>query len=334
MNATTLLARRPARTAILRRLRPGRRSFAALLGVVVVLGGGWMWLRQSSLVAIRRVTVVGVSGADAGSVRRALVLAAKSMTTLDVHVGQLRTAVAPYPDVKALHVSTEFPHGLRIVVTEDIPLAVVSVFGQEIEVAADGTLLRDRSGAGPLPEIPMTIPPGGTRLTERSALNALAVLSAAPYQFLPKIGQVTTQAGHGVVVALRTGPSIYFGDTSHLGAKWRAAVAVLADPGSAGALYIDVTDPERPVAGGGTAAAQLAAGSQSATASGTATVGGATTTAAGAGQLTSTSAGATTTAPAATTTAPAATTTAPAATTTAPAATATGPAGTATSTTG
>ncbi|HWF56494.1 MAG TPA: cell division protein FtsQ/DivIB [Solirubrobacteraceae bacterium] len=326
VNATTLLGRRPARTPVARRWRPGRRTLAALIAVIVVLGGGWLWLRQSSLVAVRHVTVVGVSGADAGQVRRVLVAAGKGMTTLDVNVGQLRTAVAPYPDVKGLQVSTQFPHGLLIVVSEDIPIAVVSVGGQQTEVAADGVLLRDRTAAGALPEIPMTIPPGGTRLTERSALNELDVLAAAPYQFLPKISQVTTDSAHGVVVALRDGPSIYFGGTSGLAAKWRAAVAVLADQGSDGALYIDVTNPQRPAAGGGSAAAQLAAAGQSAATSGAATVGGATTTAAGTGQATSTSASGTTTTPAATTTAPTGTTTAPTGTTTAPAGTTTAPA--------
>ena len=41
---------------------------------------------------------------------------------------------------------------------------------------------------------------------------------------------------------LRNGPSIYFGDATQLGAKWTAAAEVLADSGSAGAAYIDVTD--------------------------------------------------------------------------------------------
>jgi hypothetical protein len=53
------------------------------------------------------------------------------------------------------------------------------------------------------------------------------------------------------VAQLRNGPSIYFGDANQLAAKWSAAVAVLADSGSAEAVYIDVTDPQRPAAGAG-----------------------------------------------------------------------------------
>jgi hypothetical protein len=78
-------------------------------------------------------------------------------------------------------------------------------------------------------------------------------------------------------VQLRSGPSVYFGDSADLDAKWLAATEVLADPGSAGASYIDVTDPSRPAAGASPAAV-TAAGLGTAGAGGTAS-GGQTTTA-------------------------------------------------------
>ena len=63
---------------------------------------------------------------------------------------------------------------------------------------------------------------------------------------------MSTVAGHGLVAQVRGGPSIYFGDATELPrAKWHPATAVLADPSSAGAAYIDVTDPVRPAAGAG-----------------------------------------------------------------------------------
>jgi hypothetical protein len=91
-------------------------------------------------------------------------------------------------------------------------------------------------------------------LTDPAAVSAVTVLAAAPYQLLPRITQVTTTGDHGVVAQVRGGPELYFGDTTELRAKWIAASEVLADPGSAGALYIDVTDPARPAAGAGAGA--------------------------------------------------------------------------------
>ncbi len=230
--------------------RPGLRVIVALAGVAGVLGGGFLWFRDSSLVAVQQVRVTGAGGADAGKVRAALAAAARNMTTLDVDMAQLRTAVQPYPDVKRLDVSTQFPHGMHIHVIEQIPVAVVLEAGRQIAVAGDGTLLHDVVPTSSLPAISLRIPPGGPRVTGY-ALSEVRLLGAAPYQLLPKIKGVSDGAAHGLVAQLRDGPSIYFGAPGQLAAKWNAATAVLADTGSAGAVYVDVSDPNRPAAGAG-----------------------------------------------------------------------------------
>jgi cell division protein FtsQ len=217
--------------------------------VLAVLAGGWLWLRDSSLVAVKRVSVTGLSGPDATRIRSALVLAARNMTTLHVRVDALRTAVAPFPVVKDVRVDTQFPHGLRIRVIEQTPVAAVVVGGHTIAVAGDGTLLHDVTAVQNLAVIPLRVPPGGSRLTDRAALSSVGLLAAAPWQLLARVSQVTSMPQHGLVVQLRNGPNIYFGDSGRLNAKWIAAAAVLADAGSGGAEYIDVTDPERPAAG-------------------------------------------------------------------------------------
>jgi cell division protein FtsQ len=273
-------ARRRHRGAVRSRAfpRPSLRVVVACIGVIALLAVGWLWLRDSSLVSVDRVSVTGQSGPDAAQIRTALIAAARNMTTLDVRMDQLRTAVAPYPVVKDLRVSTQFPHGIRIRVIEQIPVGAVTAGGRTIAVAGDGTLLHDVVVSARLPMIPLRVPPGGSRLTDGDALRAVAVLAAAPWQLLARVTQVTTISGHGLAAELRSGPTIYFGDAGRLAAKWIAASEVLADRGSAGAAYIDVTDPERPAAGGGpssaaggTAASGTAAGAGTAsTASGAA----------------------------------------------------------------
>ncbi len=232
------------------RLIPGPKVVLALIALVLALGGGWLWLRDSSLVAVKKVQITGVTGANAAQIRRALRASARTMTTLDVRTDQLRMAVSPYPIVKSLQVSTHFPHGVTIHVVEENPVGAVVVDGRTISVAGDGTLLPTVSATG-LPTIPIRIPPGGTRVTDPTARGAVGILAAAPRRLLESISEVTSVSGHGLVVQVRNGPSLYFGDATQIGAKWQAATAVLADPGSAGALYIDVTDPERPAAGAG-----------------------------------------------------------------------------------
>ena len=231
-----------------RRLPVRIRVLLAVVGVLAVVGGAWLWLRDSSLVAVRKVTISGVYGPDAGHIRSALTASARNMTTLDVRIGQLRTAVAPYPVVKDVRVSTQFPHGMRIQVIEHLPVGALTAGGRSVAVSGDGTLLQSVSTRS-LPEIPVRLLPGGAQVTDRATLDSLALLSATSPRLLARIAQVAENSSHGLVAQLRSGPSIYFGDDSDLSAKWAAATEVLADPSSVGATYIDVTDPSRPAAG-------------------------------------------------------------------------------------
>ena len=222
----------------------------AVVLVFALLGGAWLWVRQSSLVAVKRVSVAGASGPDAAQIRSALVSAAHDMTTLDVQMRHLRTAVSPYPVVKGLRVSTQFPHGMRIRVIEQVPVALVEVDGRRTPVAGDGTLLRDVTTNAELPSIGLSVAPGGTQLTGMAGTE-VRMLAAAPYQLLPKLQLASSDGTHGLVVQLRNGPRVYFGGADRLAAKWDAVTAVLADRSSAGADYIDVSVPTRPVAGTG-----------------------------------------------------------------------------------
>ena len=228
-------------------------ALLAALGVLLALGGGYMWLRDSSLVSVRRVSITGATGPDTGSIERALRRAARNMTTLHVRDDQLKNAVAPFPVVKDLRVDTAFPHGLRIRVIEQLPVAQITGAGRPLAVAGDGTLLHDVPAAA-LPAISVQVPPGGRRLADPGAMSRVLLLAAAPPAMLPRIVQVTLDPDHGLLAQLRNGPALRFGDGSTLRVKWQAAMAVLGDPGSAGADYIDVSDPRRPAAGSSSAA--------------------------------------------------------------------------------
>jgi cell division protein FtsQ len=251
-------ARRPARRpgagarTVIRRRRLGRRARLAMLtsvAVALLLFGAWTWFADSPLVSVDHVTVSGQSGPDAGHINAALESAARTMSTLDVQISRLRRAVAPYPIVRDVRVTTQFPHGMRIEVIERQAVGVIDAGGRRVAVAPDGTLMHDVVASASLPSIPMSLTPVGMRVTGGSAGDAIKLLAAAPSELLGKLSQVTTVATHGLVAQVRGGPSIYFGDPTDLAAKWIAASEVLADPSSAGALYIDVTDPMRPAAG-------------------------------------------------------------------------------------
>ena len=221
---------------------------AALLIAVLVAGG--LWLRDSSLVAVRHVEVTGLTGSQQQEIRSALEHAASSMTTLHVREDALRAAVAPFSIVKDIEVAPDFPRTLRIHVVSNVAVGVVELAGRRTPVTADGRVLADVAAADDLPLVPLERVPAGRRLDERDALEALAVLGAAPRALRTRIARVASSTPHGLELHVAPGPVLRFGDGTRANAKWAAAAAVLADDESAGASYVDVTAPERPAVGG------------------------------------------------------------------------------------
>ena len=235
------------------RRRPLRRRLLAFVAVLPLLGGGWLWLRDSPLVAVEHVQISGVQGVDAGPIEAALQGAARGMSTLDVNVGALRAAVAPFRVVRDLSVSTSFPHGLRIRVVEQLPVAVLACWwgthrgGRRRGGARARPALERRAAAGDHARrlgAPLTGACQGrdrARGAERAGRRATDAAG---------VGRARCSSGReGLTVAMRNGLSIYFGDATRPHAKWLSAARVLADSNSAGATYVDVRAPERPAAG-------------------------------------------------------------------------------------
>jgi cell division protein FtsQ len=224
-----------------------RRRMLVVLGVCLALAAGFQfWLRDSSLVAVEDVKVTGLTTKDAPRVRAALASAAHNMTTLHVDHAELERAIAAYPVVRALEVNADFPHRLEIRVLEHRPAALVG----GLPVAGDGTILRGLPVEGRLPKIDARGRLDGDRLSDPGALHAARVAGAAPAPLRGRLERIDLRSEEGIVVELRDGPELFFGDATHVRAKWIAAVRILADPEAAGASYIDVRLPGRPAAGG------------------------------------------------------------------------------------
>jgi cell division protein FtsQ len=220
---------------------------AAVLLTVVVLGALFLWLRDSSLVAVRQVEITGVTGSQAGEIRDALTEAAQDMTTLHVREDSLRDAVQAYPVVRELHADADFPHRLRITVNSYDPIGAMQLGGRSVAIARDGTVLDGTPTKG-LTVISASGSAAGTKITGTQATKLVRLLAAAPGPIRSR-AQRAYQGPSGLAVDLRNGPRLDFGDLSQLDGKWLAAAAVLADKDSQGASYVDVRLPERPVAG-------------------------------------------------------------------------------------
>jgi cell division protein FtsQ len=240
-----------SRLARHRRLRLG---LLAIVLAVPVLAGGWMLLRNSSLVSVERVHISGVHGPEAAEIEAALGRAARHMSTLDVRTGALGAAVAPYRVVSEVQASPSFPHGLQIRVVEQLPVAALTVAGERTAVAADGVVLGPALLSGSLPLLKegssgsAGLVPVGGHVQGSSLLGSLTLLGAAPPPLLKAVARMYI-GPQGVTAAMHNGLVVYFGNAARPHAKWLSLARVLADPSSAGAVYVDVRVPGRPAAG-------------------------------------------------------------------------------------
>lgn len=226
------------------------KPLAALAVVALALGTGWFWFRDSSFVTVDQVEVIGLSSSEAEGVRSALESAGRGMTTLHVREDELMAAIEHYQSVAGLRVQADFPHDLVIEVSEREPIAQVDLGGDVVAVGAGGRLMRGVEPTRKLPVLHATRLAPGDRLTDPDALAAVSVLASAPEPLRERVKTVLWSANKGLQLDLRKGPDLYFGSSERPEAKWMATARVLAEPSSAGAVYLDVRVPERVAAGG------------------------------------------------------------------------------------
>jgi cell division protein FtsQ len=250
LNPRRPAGRAPARARPVRRgalIR--RRLIVAAVAIVALYAGYMLWFRNLAWFAIDDVTVAGAT-TNAAAIKSAVERASGDMTSLHIKDNELRDAVAQFPTVASVRASTSFPHTLHVTITERLPVAFLKVGGRRTAVSADGYLLLGASfDPKRLPRIEGAAA-NGVRLDQDAAAQA-AILGATP---VPLRGRVTDSSWDdeqgGVVVNLDGGPDVRFGDASRARDKWIAAVTVLSSPEHGSPSYLDVSVPDRPVAGG------------------------------------------------------------------------------------
>lgn len=225
-----------------------RRRLIVLALVAAALAAGFQfWFRDSSFVRVERVEVTGLEGN--GGAEAALSSTAAEMSTLDVDEGALRAAVADQPDVASLSATADFPHALTIDVVVRRPAAYADADGGTI-LAGDGVVLAtgvDRPDG--IPPIVAEAPGAAGDRANGPALVLALILGAVPREVSAQVESARVDPENGPIVTLSGGLELRFGNTSQADLKWRAASAVLADPGLTSATYIDLSVPSRPVAG-------------------------------------------------------------------------------------
>ena len=235
----------------LARFVPSGRSllvaFAVVAGTIAVYSGAY----ASSVFAVERVEVLGappeimreVEAATQGVLGTSLV----AVDAADVE-GTLRAL----PSVAGVSVDRAFPHTLVVRIAPERAVAVARRGHSSWLVTGSGKVIREieTGSERAFPRLWLTrgvaIRVGGT--LPASYTPATKALAAAREEKLPRRVKAVRSTGAELTLVLHRGPEIRLGEAADLGLKVAVATAAFRLVGS-GTTYIDVSVPERPVAG-------------------------------------------------------------------------------------
>src|SRR5262249_27576047 len=205
--------------------------------------------------AVQKIEVVGAPAPVAAHVRAALA-PIEGSSLLALNSSEIERRLAKLPDVVAGDYNREFPHTLRISVRAEHPVAIA-------RRGANAGLVAASSGAiaavplKPHPELPRIwlAPSGdpdvGQPLTDRFALRAVRALALArTSHFGLHVRMVRVQQRALTFLLGTAGFELRLGELRAVPLKLAVAERIL--PGllaQGGFAYLDVSVPERPVAG-------------------------------------------------------------------------------------
>ncbi|MBE7323223.1 FtsQ-type POTRA domain-containing protein [Nocardioides sp. Y6] len=232
------MRRRFARRQWARRWGVWRPLLALVLVLGLVAGGGWL-VGFSSVLAVEEVVVEGTDHLSVDDV-----LAAAAVPVGDplvrVDVAAVARRVEAMAPVASAEVERDWPHGVRVVVSERVPVAVAWIGGRPRGMDAEGVVFRDfRRAPKGLPTVRVV---GDV---DREALQqAATVLSALPADLAEDVRRVDVETVDHVSLVLAGGRTVLWGSGEHSEEKAAVLAALLK---AHQASRYDVSAPGQPV---------------------------------------------------------------------------------------
>jgi len=234
----------------LARFVPSGRSLLLGFALVAAVLGAYWGARVTSVFAVERLDVQGAPAPVAREIERAIGHTV-GMSLLNVDAGEIENRVRALPSVAGASVDRAFPHTLVVKVAAERPVAVVRRGRKAWLATGSGKVIREiETGTErTLPRLWLTRGTGVTvgQALPQSLTAATRALEAAREAHLPRVKGVRSRDGQ-LTLALRRGPELRLGDPTDLLLKLTVAAHVLPLVED-GTLYLDVSVPERPVAG-------------------------------------------------------------------------------------
>jgi cell division protein FtsQ len=235
----------------LSRFAPSGRSLGVGLLILLTGIGLYALARTTSAFAVDRVAVQGAPPDVSADVRRALAPAlGESLLRVDLH--DLLRRAQNVPMVATASFDRDFPHTLEITVVPEVPVAVVRQGSSSWLAAAGGRVVAevDRGARPALPRIWLARTVDVRVGESLHGLQLRAVAAVAPLVKRPLPAAVTSVAvgPDQLNLSLRSGIELRLGDATDLPVKLQVARSVLPELDDLQG-YLDVSVPERPVAG-------------------------------------------------------------------------------------
>lgn len=223
------------------------------MSLVLALAAALLYLgaRETPMFAVRTIDVEGVRPSIARRVEAALrPLEGKSL--LQVRSGEVERLATALPSIASVSYDRAFPNTLRVRVEREQPVAVVRLGVEAWLVSRRARVIKriaQRTHRA-LPRIwlrqPVAISPGAT-LSAGAGADEVAMLDALQgAQLARRVGSVRNDSGQWIYV-LRGGLQVRVGTRAELALKLAIARRILERAPVVG--YLDVSVPERPVAG-------------------------------------------------------------------------------------
>ena len=241
----------PGDRLYLARLVPSGRSLLAAFAIVAGIVAAYWGAFASGVFAVERVEVLGAPAEVAREVLAATDdVRGRSLVAVDAD--DVEGVVRALPSVAGVSIDRAFPNTLVVRIAPERAVAVARRGHSSWLVTGAGKVIREIETGTELafPRLWLTrgvaVRVGGT--LPASYTPATKALAAAHDEKLPRRVKAVRATGGELTLVLRRGPEIRLGAATDLGLKVAVATAVfrLVDRSTG---YIDVSVPERPVAG-------------------------------------------------------------------------------------
>ena len=238
------------------RSRPATASFRPLFVVLVALVlvgaavGAYVAARQTSLFALHRIQVSGAPPPVAARIRASLdPYVGRSLVRFDAAAARRRLATVS--EIADARFDRDFPHTLKVRVRLERPVAVLRKGADAWLVSATARVLQ-KLDRRPFPRLPRIWVPASANVSVNTTLGGVAAMGVAavaplgPTHLGAVVRQVQTGEGD-LTLVLGSGTDLRLGTSGDIRLKLAIAKQIL--PLASGAAYVDVSVPERPVAG-------------------------------------------------------------------------------------